>query len=84
MLDSAVDPARGWRGMIQVWAEGAEPAFTRWTEGTAARHATYKLGRTPEAVRMNCKAAPAADERNAPNRLPLPTPPGIPGMVSRF
>lgn len=33
---------------------------------------------------MNCKAAPAADERNAPNRLPLPTPPGIPGMVSRF
>ncbi|MFF9116400.1 alpha/beta hydrolase [Streptomyces massasporeus] len=51
VLDSAVDPARVWRGMIQVWAEGAEPAFTRWTEWTAARHATYKLGRTPEAVR---------------------------------
>ncbi|PNG22740.1 alpha/beta hydrolase [Streptomyces cahuitamycinicus] len=51
VLDSAVDPARIWRGMIQVWAEGAEPAFTRWTEWTAARHATYKLGRTPEAVR---------------------------------
>ncbi|MEU1575280.1 alpha/beta hydrolase [Streptomyces collinus] len=51
VLDSAVDPARIWRGMIQVWAEGAEPAFTRWTEWTAARHSTYKLGRTPEAVR---------------------------------
>ncbi|MFF6915203.1 alpha/beta fold hydrolase [Streptomyces sp. NPDC012466] len=51
VLDSAVDPARVWRGMIQVWAEGAEPAFTRWTEWTAARHATYKLGGTPEAVR---------------------------------
>ncbi|MFJ4975087.1 alpha/beta hydrolase [Streptomyces coeruleorubidus] len=51
VLDSAVDPARVWRGMIQVWAEGAEPAFTRWAEWTAARHATYKLGRTPEAVR---------------------------------
>ncbi|WMD02913.1 alpha/beta hydrolase [Streptomyces sp. FXY-T5] len=51
VLDSAVDPARIWRGMIQVWAEGAEPAFTRWAEWTAARHATYKLGRTPEAVR---------------------------------
>ncbi|GAA3265035.1 hypothetical protein GCM10010469_35200 [Streptomyces labedae] len=51
MLDSAVDPARVWRGMIQVWAEGAEPAFTRWTEWTAARHSAYKLGRTPEAVR---------------------------------
>ncbi|WP_432117300.1 alpha/beta hydrolase [Streptomyces sp. bgisy032] len=53
VLDSAVDPARVWRGMIQVWAEGAEPAFTRWTEWTAARHATYKLGRTPEAVRKS-------------------------------
>ncbi|MFI1961054.1 alpha/beta hydrolase [Streptomyces althioticus] len=51
VLDSAVDPARVWRGMIQVWAEGAEPAFTRWTEWTAVRHSTYKLGRTPEAVR---------------------------------
>lgn len=51
VLDSAVDPARVWRGMIQVWAEGAEPAFTRWTEWTAARRTTYKLGRTPEAVR---------------------------------
>ncbi|WP_159768328.1 alpha/beta hydrolase [Streptomyces sp. HM190] len=51
VLDSAVDPARIWRGMIQVWAEGAEPAFTRWTEWTAARNTTYKLGATPEAVR---------------------------------
>ncbi|WP_328880355.1 alpha/beta hydrolase [Streptomyces sp. NBC_00299] len=51
VLDSAVDPARVWRGMIQIWAEGTEPAFTRWTEWTAERHSTYKLGKTPEAVR---------------------------------
>ena len=51
VLDSAVDPARVWRGMIQVWAEGTEPAFTRWTEWTAKRNSTYKLGKTPQAVR---------------------------------
>ncbi|MGC9544067.1 alpha/beta hydrolase [Streptomyces sp. UG1] len=51
VLDSAVDPARVWRGMIQIWAEGTEPAFTKWTEWTAKRHSTYKLGKTPEAVR---------------------------------
>ncbi|MFC8461924.1 alpha/beta hydrolase [Streptomyces sp. NPDC057242] len=51
VLDSAVDPERIWRGMIQVWAEGSEPAFTRWTEWTAARNATYGLGRTPAEVR---------------------------------
>src|SRR6185437_14624363 len=51
VLDSAVDPQRIWRGMIQVWAEGAEPAFTRWSEWTAQRAATYKLGDTPEKVR---------------------------------
>ncbi|MYS08069.1 alpha/beta fold hydrolase [Streptomyces sp. SID6041] len=50
VLDSAVDPQRVWRGMIQVWAEGAEPAFTRWTKWTAARHATYGLGDTPAQV----------------------------------
>ncbi|MFF8730451.1 alpha/beta fold hydrolase [Streptomyces sp. NPDC015171] len=51
VLDSAVDPARVWRGMIQVWAEGTEPAFTRWTKWTAQRHRTYKLGDTPAKVR---------------------------------
>ncbi|MER5965711.1 alpha/beta hydrolase [Streptomyces sp. NPDC002057] len=51
VLDSAVDPARIWRGMIQVWAEGAEPAFTRWSAWTAERHATYGLGDTPAKVR---------------------------------
>ncbi|MFJ8534143.1 alpha/beta hydrolase [Streptomyces sp. NPDC093591] len=51
VLDSAVDPARIWRGMIQVWAEGTEPAFTRWTEWTAERNSTYQLGGTPQAVR---------------------------------
>ncbi|WP_435836953.1 alpha/beta hydrolase [Streptomyces achromogenes] len=51
VLDSAVDPARVWRGMIQVWAEGAEPAFARWTEWTAERNSAYRLGATPQAVR---------------------------------
>ncbi|MGV9249095.1 alpha/beta hydrolase [Streptomyces sp. NPDC003710] len=51
VLDSAVDPQRVWRGMIQVWAEGTEPAFTRWTKWTARRAAQYKLGDTPDQVR---------------------------------
>ncbi|MFD5792132.1 alpha/beta hydrolase [Streptomyces diastatochromogenes] len=51
VLDSSIDPARVWRGMIQVWAEGTEPAFTRWTKWTAQRHRTYKLGDTPAKVR---------------------------------
>ncbi|MFD9093099.1 alpha/beta fold hydrolase [Streptomyces collinus] len=51
VLDSSVDPARAWRGMIQVWAEGAEPAFARWTKWTARHHRTYGLGDTPAAVR---------------------------------
>ncbi|MFF3916913.1 alpha/beta hydrolase [Streptomyces sp. NPDC001852] len=51
VLDSAVDPARVWRGMIQVWAEGTEPAFTRWTKWTAQRDRTYRLGNTPAEVK---------------------------------
>ncbi|MEU0452958.1 alpha/beta hydrolase [Streptomyces sp. NPDC006129] len=51
VLDSAVDPARLWRGVIQLWAQDSEPAFTRWTEWTAKRNSTYKLGKTPQAVR---------------------------------
>ncbi|MEU2154645.1 alpha/beta hydrolase [Streptomyces sp. NPDC019396] len=50
VLDSSVDPARVWRGMIQVWAEGAEPAFANWTKWTAKRDSTFKLGKTPAAV----------------------------------
>ncbi|MDX3521781.1 alpha/beta hydrolase [Streptomyces scabiei] len=50
VLDSAVEPARAWRGMIQWWAEGAEPAFDRWTEWAAARSATYGLGDTSKKV----------------------------------
>ncbi|GAA0496403.1 alpha/beta hydrolase [Streptomyces olivaceiscleroticus] len=50
VLDSAVDPARAWRGMIQWWAEGAEPAFDRWTEWAAERSAKYDLGDTPKEV----------------------------------
>ncbi|MFJ4951405.1 alpha/beta fold hydrolase [Streptomyces sp. NPDC088760] len=51
VLDSSVDPARIWRGMIQIWASGTEPAFTRWTKWTAQHHRTYKLGTTPAQVR---------------------------------
>ncbi|MFD5211907.1 alpha/beta hydrolase [Streptomyces anulatus] len=50
VLDSAVDPQRAWRGMIQWWAEGAEPAFDRWTGWAAARSKTYGLGDTPKKV----------------------------------
>lgn len=50
VLDSAVDPQRAWRGMVQWWAEGAEPAFDRWTEWAAARSKTYGLGDTPKKV----------------------------------
>ncbi|MFB7527516.1 alpha/beta hydrolase [Streptomyces sp. NPDC056178] len=51
VLDSATDPGRVWRGMFQGMAEGAEPAFTRWSEWTAERHTTYHLGDTPAEVR---------------------------------
>ncbi|MFI7020052.1 alpha/beta hydrolase [Streptomyces sp. NPDC050164] len=50
VLDSAVDPARAWRGMIQWWAKGAEPAFDRWTEWAAERSERYGLGDTPKEV----------------------------------
>ncbi|MEU9302011.1 alpha/beta hydrolase [Streptomyces sp. NPDC048269] len=50
VLDSGVDPQRIWRGMIQVWATEAEPAFARWTGWAAERSAQYGLGETPKAV----------------------------------
>ncbi|MBW8088441.1 alpha/beta fold hydrolase [Streptomyces hygroscopicus subsp. hygroscopicus] len=50
VLDSAVDPARAWRGMIQWWAEGAQPAYDRWTEWAAERSEKYGLGETPKQV----------------------------------
>ncbi|MCX4681132.1 alpha/beta hydrolase [Streptomyces sp. NBC_01433] len=50
VLDSAVDPARAWRGMVRWWAEGAEPAFDRWTAWAAGRSEKYGLGDTPKKV----------------------------------
>ncbi len=50
VLDSGVDPQRAWRGMIQVWATEAEPAFKRWTEWTAERSGEFGLGDSPAAV----------------------------------
>ncbi|MFB6840012.1 alpha/beta hydrolase [Streptomyces sp. NPDC056361] len=63
VLDSAVDPERIWRGMIQVWAEGAEPAFARWTAWAAERNATYGLGATPTEVGAAFWALVAQAER---------------------
>ncbi|WP_235445372.1 alpha/beta hydrolase [Streptomyces sioyaensis] len=51
VLDSALDPGRVWRGFSQDRAQDAERAFTRWTQWTAERHATYGLGDTPDKVR---------------------------------
>lgn len=50
VLDSGVDPQRIWRGMIQVWATEAEPAYDRWTQWAAERSDRYGLGTTPRAV----------------------------------
>ncbi|MEU9002258.1 alpha/beta hydrolase [Streptomyces sp. NPDC048551] len=50
VLDSGVDPQRAWRGMLQVWATEAEPAFARWTRWTAPRDGEFHLGTTPQAV----------------------------------
>ncbi|MGW0364005.1 alpha/beta hydrolase [Streptomyces sp. NPDC002990] len=50
VLDSGVDPQRIWRGMFQVWATEAEPAFARWTQWTAERSGEFQLGETPKAV----------------------------------
>ncbi|MEV5596484.1 alpha/beta fold hydrolase [Streptomyces sp. NPDC052496] len=51
VLDSAVDPALMWRAQFRTWGPEAEPAFTRWAGWTARHHTTYRLGRTPAAVR---------------------------------
>ena len=50
VLDSGVDPALAWRGMIQAWAIGSKLAFERFTKWAATRDVTYHLGRTPAAV----------------------------------
>ncbi|MFB7468067.1 alpha/beta hydrolase [Streptomyces sp. NPDC056224] len=50
VLDSGVDPQRIWRGMIQMWATEAEPAYERWAGWAAERSAQYGLGETPKAV----------------------------------
>jgi pimeloyl-ACP methyl ester carboxylesterase len=50
VLDSAMDPALAWRGSFQAFAVGSRPAFDRWTQWTAQRHAQYRLGDTPAKV----------------------------------
>ncbi|MDQ1655612.1 MAG: hypothetical protein QOD41_695 [Cryptosporangiaceae bacterium] len=50
VLDSSVDPALAWRGMVQSWAVGSKPAYDRWARFTAAHDAKFHLGTTPDAV----------------------------------
>lgn len=50
VLDSGVDPDGIWRGMLQMWATEAEPAFARWTRWAAERAGEYHLGDSPAAV----------------------------------
>ncbi|WP_051734912.1 MULTISPECIES: alpha/beta fold hydrolase [Streptomyces] len=67
VLDSGVDPGRVWRGMIQAWGTGAEPAFERWTRWVAERSDTYGLGATPEAVSATFWALVARADRDPIN-----------------
>ncbi|MER5728753.1 alpha/beta hydrolase [Streptomyces sp. NPDC002138] len=64
VLDSGIDPGRVWRGMIQAWGTGAEPAFERWTRWAAERSDTYGLGATPEAVSATFWALVARADRD--------------------
>ncbi|MFD7556292.1 alpha/beta hydrolase [Streptomyces sp. NPDC059835] len=64
VLDSGVDPGRVWRGMIQAWGTGAEPAFERWTRWAAERSDDYGLGTTPEAVSATFWALVARADRD--------------------
>ncbi|MFI5617281.1 alpha/beta hydrolase [Streptomyces sp. NPDC051567] len=64
VLDSGVDPQLIWRGMIQVWASEAEPAYDRWTRWAAERSAQYQLGDTPEAVSATFWALVARADRD--------------------
>ncbi|MFD7786141.1 alpha/beta fold hydrolase [Streptomyces nojiriensis] len=64
VLDSGVDPQRVWRGMIQVWATEAEPAFARWTRWAAERSDRYGLGSTPEEVSATFWALVARADRD--------------------
>ncbi|MFD5506604.1 alpha/beta fold hydrolase, partial [Streptomyces sp. NPDC127051] len=66
VLDSGVDPQRIWRGMIQVWATEAEPAFKRWTQWTAERAAA------------DPPRAPPPPRAPRPNPPPRPPPPPSP------
>ncbi|WP_369373391.1 alpha/beta hydrolase [Streptomyces sp. cg36] len=63
VLDSAADPTRVWRGMFQGMAEGAEPAFARWSQWTARRDSTYHLGTTAAAVRETFRDLVAEADR---------------------
>ena len=50
VLDSAVDPALAWRGTLQAWAVGSNPAFERFTAYAAQNDGIYHLGTTAGAV----------------------------------
>lgn len=51
VLDSVVDPARYWAGMIQDWGRADEIAFDDWAGWVAARDDRYHLGDAARRVR---------------------------------
>ncbi|EWC61131.1 putative hydrolase [Actinokineospora spheciospongiae] len=68
VLDSAVDPARVWRGALRGWGEGTEVRFPDFAAWAAARDGELGLGATPAAVRAAYLDA-AADLDRAPRTL---------------
>ncbi|MGC7103069.1 alpha/beta hydrolase [Amycolatopsis lurida] len=51
VLDAVVDPTDVWRRVWQLWGLANEERFEDFATWAAARHGTYELGETPEAVR---------------------------------
>lgn len=51
VLDSAVDPAKVWRGVIRGWGEGTETVFADFAAWAAARDGQHHLGASVPAVR---------------------------------
>lgn len=76
---------RAMQGSRMVTVAGGVGHGVHGNKSCADRTATAYLttGKLP-VKDVTCKAAPAAEERRSPNRLPLPTPPGAAGMTGRF
>ncbi|MGA5439566.1 alpha/beta hydrolase [Streptomyces griseoincarnatus] len=84
-LNSGRGLRRAMKGSKMVTVAGGVGHGVHGTKSCADKTATTYLttGRL-SAKDVTCKAAPHAEERNNPDRLPLPTPPGVARMVSPF